>query len=319
MNVSPSRGPVHCRCCPKEAEGKQKCVNSLKTSSCFFSGIRRGHFSAASPACRSAPRRSPSRLSAPGAPCSVWAGGAGMARGTDKLNSVALQLIIMPRLSLTDTGDFEAEPHGHRYLVPQRLSVRRTCMAGLSLSRTGRGLRCLVYLQRCHQVYLRAISPFSAFTLFSTSSSSHTPGTAPLSSSYQKRGLKPSCAVFTLSVNAPRPPSQLAATWLTRRPTTGSLSTLCSPLPVRPAVVLWPTGAGEAHARLHRQEQLEDGARRHEGKVLGCFPPLKKVTPCSCLCVMYFFSSSSKFVYLCWGRQAVKALSYDSFKTLMIK
>lgn len=54
------------------------------------------------------------RLSRPPHPQCV-SGGAGLAEGTDKLNSVVLQLIIMPRLSLSDTGDLSGS-HADTYI-----------------------------------------------------------------------------------------------------------------------------------------------------------------------------------------------------------
>lgn len=166
---------MHRRCGPKEAEGGARGgrVNSLAKSSCFFSlWLHRGHFSAAATACQCVPRRSPSHAAAAISPqrsLPYLSGGAGMAKGTDKWNSVALQLIIMPRLSLTDSGDL-SRSHADTYIS----------------SRCGEGhawqhfpypalavdfdvLFTLASIQRCHQVYLRAIFPFSAFTFFSTS------------------------------------------------------------------------------------------------------------------------------------------------------
>lgn len=60
----------------------------------------------------------------------------------------------------------------------------------------------LASVHRCHQIYLRTNSPFSAFTFFSLPhlhplpSSNTPPPTAPLSGSYQRRGFKPSCAAY---------------------------------------------------------------------------------------------------------------------------
>lgn len=141
-----------------------------------------------------------------------------MAKGGDKLNSVALQLIIMPRLSLTDTGDLSR-------------SHADTCLSSRSGSACARAkdthgstspypalavdldvLFTLGSVQRCHQVYLRAIFPFSAFTFFSFHLlllflqlpllrllfllRPHSPLLLPSPVHIRRKGFKPSCAVF---------------------------------------------------------------------------------------------------------------------------
>lgn len=83
--------------------------------------------------------------------------------------------------------------------------------------------------------------------------------------------------------------------------------TLYSPLPVR-RVVVWPTGAGEAHARRHRQEQPEDGARRHEGKYPESFASFKGSNR--------FFLLLNVFIYLKDGNQRYHSVSTCSCQFL---
>lgn len=239
---------------PPKGSGRKIIIMCHQSGSCFFSGIHRSLFRSGYrlPVCPEEESRHAAGAISPLPAVSErrwW-------RGGDKWNSVALQLIIMPRLSLTDTGDLSR-------------SHADTCISSRSGSACARAkdthgstspypalavdldvLFTLASVQRCHQVYLRAIFPFSAFTFFLSissfssnfpsyaSSSSYAPThhcRSPLQFISEEKALNPrvqclcvpttrDCSGITRAARERNTPLlSLAAAWLTRRSTTGSL------------------------------------------------------------------------------------------------